>query len=121
MEAGKAKEKLHWLAEKLSFRGPRPRCRWSKLALLPMAATGSGGPPPRPPPSRRQDTWGVMAGYIDTYTGVGGWGKIAAKIRGEMLSSRCSRGRWQRRQRMSTFPQLAAGELVSAGSGAIEH
>ncbi len=59
-EAGKAKlYKMHWLAENSASGDPRPRCRWSKPALLPMATTWSGGPPPRPPPSKRQDTWGI--------------------------------------------------------------
>ena len=38
----------------------------SKLALLPIAVTGSGGPSPRPSPSERQDTGSVMASYVDT-------------------------------------------------------
>ena len=50
-----------------------------------MAAIGSGDPPPRPPPSKRQDTWGSMAGYINIYTGVGRWVKNAAKICGGLL------------------------------------
>ena len=41
--------------------------RMSKLTLLPMAATGSGGPSPRTPPSERYDTsarWLAMERYI---------------------------------------------------------
>ena len=52
---------LYWLAENLSWRSPTLLQRTSKLALLPMAATGSGGPSPRTPPSERQDTWGMVA------------------------------------------------------------
>ena len=52
---------FYWLAENLSCRPPNLLQRTFKLALLPMAATGSGGPLPRPPPSERQDTWGMVA------------------------------------------------------------
>ena len=50
---------------KTRLQRPLPHCRWSALALLPLAATGSGGPPPRPPPSKREDTWSVMASCTD--------------------------------------------------------
>ena len=67
-EAGKTRLYKNFIGwPKTQLWGPHPRCRRSKLALLPIAAIGSGGPPLRPPPSKRQDTWGIMAGYIDIY------------------------------------------------------
>ena len=56
------------VGRKIQLQAPIPLQRTAKLALLPMAQTGSGGPSPRPPLSERQDTWGVMASYVrDTY------------------------------------------------------
>ena len=90
----------YWLAENLNYGATTLLQRTSKLAMLPIAATGSGGPSPRPPPSERQDTWGVMASYnryIQAWVGgVSTW--IQKLVR---LLSRCRRKkRWgQKRMR----------------------
>ena len=52
---------LYWLAENQHW-GPHTHCRWAMLALLPIAATEGRGQPRKPPPSKRQDSWGVIAG-----------------------------------------------------------
>ena len=93
------------------------------LALLPMAATGSGNPSPRPSPSKRQDTWGVMASYIDN-TGASGWGKPVEGICSGMLwrcwvEAKMTAMKGNEEQKWVRAPTSIAA--ASAGEDAIEH
>ena len=69
---------------KTQLQAPTSRYHYPMLALLPFAATGSGGPSPRLPPPKRQNTKGVMPSSLDKYRR-GGWSKLAAQIAVKVL------------------------------------